>query len=102
MINEFLVLALLLFFIGAAGVVWRKNAFVIFMSIEMMLNACALIFAIFSRMHGEMSGQISVLLIIAIAAAEASFGLGLIVLLYKQKRSLNIDTFTLLKDSNAR
>lgn len=102
MVNAYLVLALLLFFIGLLGVVIRRNLFTIFMSIELMLNATGLMFATFSRATLNIDGQISVLLIIALAAAEAAFGLGLIVLIYRQKQNLNVEIFNELKDENAR
>ncbi|ANE32143.1 NADH-quinone oxidoreductase subunit NuoK [Campylobacter hyointestinalis] len=101
MLDLYLLVALILFFIGMLGVVLRKNIFTIFMSVELMLNAVALIFAAFARANLNLDGQVIVLLIIAIAAAEASFGLALIVLMYKQKRNLNIENYNELKDNDA-
>ncbi|EAJ5694148.1 NADH-quinone oxidoreductase subunit NuoK [Campylobacter fetus] len=98
MLDFYILVALILFFIGVLGVILRKNIFTIFMSVELMLNAMALIFATFARQSLNLDGQVIVMLIIAIAAAEASFGLALIVLLYKKKQSLNIDIFDELKD----
>lgn len=101
MLDLYLLVALILFFIGMLGVVLRKNIFTIFMSVELMLNAVALIFAAFARANLNLDWQVIVLLIIAIAAAEASFGLALIVLMYKQKRNLNIENYNELKDNDA-
>lgn len=100
MANAYLILALVLFFIGLLGIVIRRNLFTMFMSIELMLNATGLMFATFARTSLNYDGHISVLLIIALAAAEAAFGLGLIVLMYKQKQDLNIEIFDELKDEN--
>lgn len=101
MVENYIFVAILLFVIGIFGVILRKNIFTIFMSIELMLNAVALLFAIFARVNLNLDGQVIVMLVIAIAAAEASFGLALITLLYKSKQSLNIDSFRELKDSDA-
>ena len=96
MVENYIFVAILLFVIGIFCVILRINIFTIFMSIELMLNAVALLFAIFARVNLNLDG-----LVIAIAAAEASFGLALITLLHKTKQSLNIDSFKELKDSNA-
>ena len=101
MVENYIFVAILLFVIGIFGVILRKNIFTIFMSIELMLNAVALLFDIFARVNLNLDGQVIVMLVIAIAAAEASFGLALITLLHKTKQSLNIDSFKELKDSNA-
>ena len=98
MVENYIFVAILLFVIGIFGVILRKNIFTIFMSIELMLNAVALLFAIFARVNLNLDGQVIVMLVIAIAAAEASFGLALITLLHKSKQSLNIDSFKELKD----
>lgn len=100
MFNLYLIVSILLFCIGILGVVLRKNIFIIFMSIELMLNATALLFAVFARAHSNLDGQVIVMLIIALAAAEASFGLALIVLLYKRKQNLDIENFDELRDNN--
>lgn len=97
MFDNYMLLALILLFIGLVGVVVRKNIFTIFMSVELMLNAVALIFASIARAQGSMEGQVIVLLIIALAAAEAAFGLALIVLMHKEKQSLNIEDFNELR-----
>ncbi|ANE35225.1 NADH:quinone oxidoreductase I, membrane subunit K [Campylobacter iguaniorum] len=101
MLNLYLSVAIILFVIGVVGVLARKNIFSVFMSVELMINAAALVFASFARQNLSFDGHAIVMLIIALAAAEASFGLALIVLLYKQKSSLNIESFNELRDENA-
>lgn len=101
MLNLYLSVAIVLFVIGVVGVLARKNIFSVFMSVELMINAAALVFASFARQSLSLEGHGAVMLIIALAAAEASFGLALIVLLYKQKSSLNIESFNELRDKNA-
>lgn len=101
MFNLYALIALLLLFLGFAGIIIRRNIFTILMSVELMLNSIALLFACIARAQGVMDGHIIVLLIIALAAAEAAFGLGLVVLLYKNKQSLNIEKYNELRDENA-
>lgn len=95
--HEFLILSAALFAIGVAGVVSRRNLFIIFMSIELMLNAVNLSFITFSRHLGIMDGHVFTFLVIALAAAEASIGLAVVILLFKNKESLSIDDFRSLK-----
>lgn len=95
--HEFLILSAALFAIGVAGVVSRRNLFIIFMSIELMLNAVNLSFITFSRHLGTMDGHVFTFLVIALAAAEASIGLAIVILLFKNKESLSIDDFRTLK-----
>jgi len=90
-------LAMILFSIGILGIVSRKNIFVIYMSIELMLNAINLIFVSLGRYYESMQPQVIAMVIIAIAAAEAAVFLSLIVVLYRRKKSLNSDVFTVLK-----
>ncbi|MEK9955120.1 MAG: NADH-quinone oxidoreductase subunit NuoK [bacterium] len=92
-----LILSALLFSIGVLGVVLRRNVIVIFMSIELMLNAVNLSFVAFSRTLDSMSGTIFIFFIIVVAAAEAVVGLSIILALYRSRRTLNIDEFNLLK-----
>lgn len=96
-LNAYLLVSAVLFFVGVAGVITRKNIFVIFMSIELMLNAVNLTFVSFSRYLNNMSGQAIVFLVIAVAAAEAAIGLAIVILLFKNKDSLSIDDFDTMK-----
>ncbi len=91
-----MVVAVLLFSIGAIGVISRRNIFVIYMSLELMLNAVNLMFISASRYFHSMDGQVVSLMIIAISAAEAALFLSLVVLLYKRKGSLDADIFNKL------
>ncbi|WP_300365811.1 NADH-quinone oxidoreductase subunit NuoK [Hydrogenimonas sp.] len=91
--ESFLALATLLFCIGAVGVISRKNIFVIYMSIELMLNAVNLVFATFSRLRPDMGGSVIALLMIGVIAAEAALFLAMIIQLYRKKRSVDGDTF---------
>ena len=85
-----------LFSIGAIGVISRKNIFVIYMSLEMMLNGINLFLVTFARYHFNMDPQIITIMVIAIAAAEAAIFLSVIILLFRSKKSLDTDVFTTL------
>jgi len=89
--------SMILFSLGAIGVVSRRNVFVIYMSIELMLNGINLFLVTFARYHFNMDGQIISIMVIAIAAAEAAIFLSVIILLFKTKKSLDTDIFTELK-----
>lgn len=93
---SYIVVAMILFSIGLLGVVSRKNIFVIYMSIELMLNAINLIFVTLAHYHHSMASQVMAMFVIAIAAAEAAVFLSLIVVLYKRKKSLDSDIFRAL------
>jgi NADH-quinone oxidoreductase subunit K len=97
-LSHYLILSALLFSIGLAGVLTRRNAIVLFMCIEIMLNAVNLSFVAFSRAWGEHTGQVFAFVVIAVAAAEAGIGLALIVNIFRHRRSLNVDELTLLKN----
>lgn len=97
MVNSLLLVSVLLFIIGTVGVLVRKNIFVVFMSIELMLNAGNLAFVIFSKDLGLVAGNSIAMIVMAVAAAEAAFGLALVMLVYKQKGSLDIDLFSMIK-----
>lgn len=99
MIPEYYYLGLsaILFAMGATGVLIRRNAIVIFMSVELMLNAANLAFVSFARMHGAMSGQIFVFFVMAVAAAEVAVGLALIVAIFEAKQSIDIDQMNSMK-----
>ena len=96
-IDQYLVLSAILFSIGTFGVLTRKNAIVIFMCIELMLNAVNLSFIALSNHLGNMDGQVFVLFIMAVAAAEAAVGLALIIAFYRNRDSIAVDDFNLLK-----
>ncbi len=96
-ISHYLILGILLFCIGIIGVISRRNIFVIYMSIELMLNAVNLILVALSGHHHHLDGQVMAMLIIAIAAAEASLFLALFVMLFKNARSLDANFFSLLQ-----
>jgi len=96
-LNHFLVLSAMLFSIGAAGVFVRRNVITILLSIEIMLNAANLAFVAFGRALASADGQIIVFFVITVAAAEAAVGLAIVICLYRQRESLNPDTFTTLK-----
>jgi NADH-quinone oxidoreductase subunit K len=96
-INYFLILALILFSIGVIGVLLRRNAIIVFMSIELMLNSVNLVFITFSAFLGNITGQIFVFFIMTVAAAEAAVGLAIIIALFRNKETINIDEINILK-----
>jgi NADH:ubiquinone oxidoreductase subunit K len=102
-LSKFLVIGALLFIIGVAGVLTRRNIIVIFMSIELILNAANLNFVAFSRYLTEtgsvnaLAGQIFTVFVIVVAAAEAAIGLGIVIALYRNKETIWIDEIDLLK-----
>jgi NADH-quinone oxidoreductase subunit K len=95
--THYIWLSIILFSIGALGVLLRRNAIIIFMSIEMMLNAANLLFVTFSRQLGDLDGQVLVFFVITVAAAEVAVGLALIVTIFRTKKSINIDEINLMK-----
>ncbi len=90
-------LSAILFIIGAVGVLTRRNAILIFMSVELMLNAANLAFVAFSRMYGSVSGHVFVFFVITVAAAEVAVGLALIVAIFHTKQSIDVDDISTLK-----
>jgi NADH:ubiquinone oxidoreductase subunit K len=102
-LSKFLVIGALLFIIGVAGVLTRRNIIVIFMSIELILNAANLNFIAFSRYLQEtgsvnaLAGQIFTVFVIVVAAAEAAIGLGIVIALYRNKETIWVDEIDLLK-----
>ncbi|MBM4388126.1 MAG: NADH-quinone oxidoreductase subunit NuoK [Deltaproteobacteria bacterium] len=90
-LGHFLTLASILFVIGAVGVATRRNAIVILMSVELMLNACNLAFLAFSRYRGDMDGHAVVFFVIAVAAAEAAVGLAIVLAIFRHRRNINVD-----------
>ena len=95
--TEYLSLSMLLFTIGAAGVLVRRNAIVVFMCIELMLNATNLAFVTFSRQHGNLDGQVAAFFVMVVAAAEVVVGLAIIVSIYRTRRTTSVDDANLLK-----
>lgn len=95
--TPYLVLSTILFTIGGAGVLLRRNALIAFMSVELMLNACNLAFVTFSRMHGDIDGQIVAFFVMVVAAAEVVVGLAIIVTIFRTRRSASVDDASLLK-----
>ncbi len=93
----FLILSGVLFAIGTVGVLVRKNALVIFMSVELQLNAVNLTLVAFSRMHGNLQGQVLAFFSMVVAAAEVVVGLAIIVAIFNRRRSANVDDANLLK-----
>lgn len=96
-INWYIALSGILFVIGALGVLLRRNAIILFMSIELMLNSANLLFVAFARHLGNLDGQVLVFFVITVAAAEVAVGLALIVAIFRSKKSINIDEINLLK-----
>jgi len=96
-VNYFLVLSAILFSLGIFGVLTRKNSIVVFMCIELMLNAVNLTFIALSRHLGNMDGQVFVLFVMAVAAAEAAVGLALMITFFRNRESLDIDDANTLK-----
>ncbi|MEW1859511.1 NADH-quinone oxidoreductase subunit NuoK [Streptomyces sp. NBC_00669] len=94
---NYLYLAALLFTIGAAGVLIRRNAIVVFMCVELMLNACNLAFVTFSRLHGNLDGQVIAFFTMVVAAAEVVVGLAIIVSIYRTRHSASVDDANLMK-----
>ena len=96
-IGYFLMVSVLLFTIGTVGVLVRRNALIIFMSVELQLNAVNLALVAFSRMHGNLTGQVLAFFSMVVAAAEVVVGLAIIVSLYRKRRSADVDDANLLK-----
>jgi NADH-quinone oxidoreductase subunit K len=96
-VTYYIILSAILFTIGAVGVLVRRNPLVIFMSVELMLNAANLAFVAFSSVIQSFSGQIFVFFVIAVAAAEVAVGLALIVEIFRTKHSINVDEMNTLK-----
>ena len=95
--NNYLALASILFTIGAFGVLVRRNAIVVFMSVEMMLNAANLAFVSAAHATGTLDGQIAAFFVMVVAAAEVVVGLAIIVTIFRTRRSASIDEASLLK-----
>ena len=97
MLQYYLILSALLFTIGVIGVLIRRNAIIIFMCIELMLNAANLAFVAISRELGDPSGQIFVFFVMTVAAAEVAIGLAIIVSVFKHRETINVDEVNTMK-----
>ncbi|MBW7857140.1 MAG: NADH-quinone oxidoreductase subunit NuoK [Leptonema sp. (in: Bacteria)] len=95
--SHYIILSTIVFGLGVVGVITRKNIFIVLMSVELMLNAANLAFVTYSRNFTDMTGQLFVLFVIAIAAAEVSVGLAIIIALYRMKENIDLDIFNRLK-----
>ena len=95
--TPFLVLSAILFTIGAVGVLTRRNALVLFMCVEMMLNATNLALVTFSRVHGNLDGQVAAFFVMDGAAAQVVVGLAIIITIFRTRRSASVDDASLLK-----
>ncbi|MGC6434342.1 MAG: NADH-quinone oxidoreductase subunit NuoK [Crocinitomicaceae bacterium] len=96
-VQYYLVLATVLFVIGVFGVLTRKNAIILLMCIELMLSSVNLLLVAFSSYYGDASGQLFVFFIMVVAAAEATVGLSILILLYRNTRSVDVGLFNKLK-----
>ena len=94
---HFIALSVILFVIGSVGVLVRRNAIVVFMCIELMLNAANLAFVAFARMHGGLDGQVIAFFVMVVAAAEVVVGLAILTSIYRTRRSGSVDDANLLK-----
>jgi NADH-quinone oxidoreductase subunit K len=94
---HFVGLAVVLFVIGGVGVLVRRNAIVVFMCVELMLNACNLAFVAFARMHGGLDGQIIAFFVMVVAAAEVVVGLAILTSIFRARRSASVDEANLMK-----
>jgi len=97
-LNEWLILSGVLFLIGAVGVLTRSNGLILFMSLELMLNAVNLSFVAFSRFTGRLDGHVFVFLVTAVAASEAAIGLAIFVNLFRLQRSVDVDQLNSMGD----
>jgi NADH-quinone oxidoreductase subunit K len=96
-LSWYLILATLLFVIGAVGVLIKRNPIVIFMCVELMLNAVNLTFLAFGRYLGDVGGQMFSIFVMAVAAAEVAVGLGILISIFRSRESINVDEVNLMK-----
>lgn len=97
-INYYIMLSAVLFIIGVVGVMARRNAIIIFMCVELMLNAVNLLLVAFSTLHGDANGQVFVFFIMAVAAAEVAVGLAILSMVYRNFKTIDIDLLSRLKN----
>ena len=96
-VSNYLVLSAVLFSIGATTVLLRRNAIVVFLGVELMLNSAHLAFVTFARIHGDLTGQVVAFFVMVVAAAEVVVGLAIIVAIFRTRRSASVDDVNLLK-----
>ena len=96
-LSNYLVLSALLFTIGSAAVLLRRNAIIVFLGIELMLNSANLALVTFARVHGNLDGQVMAFFVMVVAAAEVVIGLAIIVAIFRTRRSASVDDANLLK-----
>ncbi|HTX99216.1 MAG TPA: NADH-quinone oxidoreductase subunit NuoK [Bacteroidota bacterium] len=96
-ISYYLIVSATMFVIGVAGVMIRRNAIVVFMCIELMLNSVNLTLVAYSAAFGDLTGQMLVLFVMAVAAAEAAVGLAIVIALFRNKQTVDIDEINILK-----
>ena len=96
-LSNYLVLSAILFSIGATTVLLRRNAIIVFLGVELMLNASNLAFVTFARIHGDLTGQVVAFFVMVVAAAEVVIGLAIIVAIFRTRRSASVDDVNLLK-----
>ncbi len=97
-INYYIMLSAVLFIIGVVGVMARRNAIIVFMCVELMLNAVNLLLVAFSTLHNDPSGQVFVFFIMAVAAAEVAVGLAILSMVYRNFKTIDIDLLSRLKN----
>ena len=95
--EPYLVVSAILFCLGILGFLLRRNALIVFMSVELMLNAANLSFVTFARQHGNLDGQVASFIVMVVAAAEVVIGLAIIVAIHRARRSASVDDANLLK-----
>ncbi len=96
-VSHYMAVSALLFAIGIAGVLLRRNLLVVLMSIELMLNAANLVFVTFSRMLGGVEGQVMVLFVMAVAAAEVAVGLAIVLIVFRTRNTTNVEDVSSMK-----
>ncbi len=97
MLNQYIILSTILFCIGSIGFLTRRNALILFMSVELMLNAVNLMLVSFAQYRADMAGQVMVLFIYAVAAAEVAVGLAILIALFRHVKDVDVTKFNLLK-----
>ena len=96
-IQYYIIVSAALFSIGVLGVLFRRNAIIIFMSVELMLNSVNLLLVAFSTYHNDASGQVFVFFVLTVAAAESAIGLAILVVLFRERRSINVEDMNTLR-----